>query len=150
MQVRKILIAGVLGGFLLLVVMLTAAEATAAILPHDILDIPGMRPVTDPVSFLLFLCPLVLAVAGAILYDVLSPALPGDVMRKGVVFALLLFVISTIPGLYGIWSSMYYPPGFYLSNILWGIIGFPLFGLLCARIWRREGITGLKDEAAWI
>ena len=61
--------------------MLTAAEAAAAVLPYDILDIPGRHPVTDLVSNLFFLYPFVLAFAVAILYDVLSPALPGDVVR---------------------------------------------------------------------
>lgn len=150
MHIRKILIAGVLGGFLLLVVMLIAGEVAAAILPYDILDIPGMRPVSDPVSFLFFLYPFVLAFAGAILYAVLSPALPGGMMRKGVVFGLLLFVISTIPGLFVIWSSMYYPAGFYLSNALWGIIGFPLFGIVCARVWGSDSLGSLKREAAGI
>ena len=45
---------------------------------------------------------------------------------------------------------MHYPPGFYLSNIISGFIGFPLFGILCARIWGQGGLQGLKREAAGI
>jgi len=30
---------------------------------------------------------------------------------------------------------MTYPAGFYLGNILFGIVGFPLLGILFARIW---------------
>jgi len=41
---------------------------------------------------------------------------------------------------------MYYPAGFYLSNILNGIIGFPLFGILCVVIWGKEGVEALKKE----
>lgn len=148
MHIRKILLAGVLGGLLLLVVMLVAGAAATAILPYNIFDIPGMRPATDRVSVLFFCYPFVLALSGAILYDVLSPALSGDVVRKGAVFGFLLFVISTIPGLFVIWSSMYYPAGFYLENALSGIIGFPLFGMLCVRIWGSNGLSGLKKEAA--
>ncbi len=151
MHIKKILLAGALGGLLLLVVILIAGEVAAAILPYDIYGIPGMRPVSDPVSVLFFVYPFVLAVAGAVLYDVFSPALSGGVVRKGAVFGLLLFVISTIPGLFVIWSSMYYPAGFYLSNALSGIIGFPLFGILCARIWGgNDGLARLKKEAGKI
>jgi hypothetical protein len=107
-----------------------------------------MRPVTDPLSVLFFLYPFVLAFTGAVLFDFVSPALSGDMVRKGTLFGLLLIVISTIPNLFVIWSSMYYPAGFYLSNILSGIIGFPLFGILCAWIWGNEGLRGLKREAA--
>jgi hypothetical protein len=42
---------------------------------------------------------------------------------------------------------MNYPVGFYISNILAGLIGFPLFGMLCASIWRNGGIIALKREA---
>jgi len=45
---------------------------------------------------------------------------------------------------------MYYPAGFYLSNIFSGFIGFPLFGILCARMWGQGGLQGLKREAAGI
>jgi hypothetical protein len=148
MHFRKILTAGVVGGILFLVVTLIAGAIGTAILPYDILDIPGMRPVTDPVSVLFFLYPFVLACAGAVLFDFVSPALPGDLVRRGILFGLLLIVISTIPNLFVIWSSMNYPAGFYLSNILSGIIGFPLFGILCARIWGNENLQRLKREAA--
>jgi len=34
-----------------------------------------------------------------------------------------------------IYSSMNYPIGFYIGNLLVGIIGFPAVGMLYARIW---------------
>ena len=150
MHVMKILMAGVLGGLLLLVVTLAAGAVVTVILPYDIFDLPGMRPVTDPVAVLFFFSPFVLAGAAAVLYDVIDPVLPGRTVRKGFVYGLLLVVIVTIPNQFVIWSSMYYPSGFYLSNILSGIVGFPLFGMLCARIWRQGGLQGLRHEAAGI
>lgn len=150
MHIRNILLAGVLGGLLLLVVMLFSGAVATAILPYTIFDIPGMRPATDPVYVLFFLYPFVLAFAGAVLYDLLSPALSGGRVIKGLVFGLLLFLISTVPGIFVIWSSMYYPAGFYLENTLSGIIGFPLFGILCTGIWRSDGLMELKKEASGI
>jgi hypothetical protein len=34
-----------------------------------------------------------------------------------------------------IYSSMVYPAGFYIGNILFGVVGFPALGMLYARIW---------------
>jgi len=150
MQIRKIILAGVLGGLILLVVTIVSDAVAGVILPYNIFDIPGMRPVTDPVAALFFLYPFVVAIAAAILYDIIDPVLPGKTVQKGIAYGLLLVVIVTIPNQYIIWSSMYYPMGFYLSNILSGIVGFPFFGILCARIWGQGGLQGLKREAAGI
>jgi hypothetical protein len=150
MQIRKIILTGALGGLILLVVTIISGAVAGVILPYNIFDIPGMRPVTDPVAVLFFFYPFVVAVAAAILYDIIDPVLPGTTVRKGITYGLLLVVIVTIPNQYIIWSSMYYPMGFYLSNILSGIIGFPFFGILCARIWGQGGLQRLKREAAGI
>lgn len=150
MQIRKVILAGALGGLLILVVTMVSGAVAGAILPYTIFDIPGMRPVTDPVSVLFFFYPFVLAVAGAILFDIIDTVLPGRTVRKGITYGLLLVVIVTIPNQFVIWSSMYYPAGFYLSNILTGIVGFPLFGILCAGIWGQGGVQELKREAAGI
>jgi len=150
MQIRKIIMAGALGGLMLLAVTIVAGVIAGAILPYNIFDIPGMRPMTDPVGALFFLYPFFIAVTAAILYDIIDPVLTGKTVRKGIMYGLLLVLIVTIPNQFVIWSSMYYPAGFYLSNIFSGIIGFPLFGILCARIWGQGGLQGLKREAAGI
>jgi hypothetical protein len=32
---------------------------------------------------------------------------------------------------------MIYPPGFYIGNLIFGIVGFPALGVLYTRIWAR-------------
>ncbi len=150
MQPKKILIAGVLGGFILLITSLLGGFVANALIPYNIFEIPGMRPMTDPIAALFFLYPFVLAFAGAILFDFMHMVLKGEKVRKGVVFGLLLIILVTIPNQFVIWSSMYYPAGFYLSGILNGIIGFPLFGILCATLWEKEGVERLKKEYSTI
>jgi len=146
MHPKKIIIAGIFGGFLLLVINFLCGFIANALLPYTIFEIPGMRPMTDPFAALFFLYPFVLAFTAGILYDFIHPVLRGDSARNGVVFGLLLFIVVTIPNQFVIWSSMYYPAGFYLSSILYGIIGFPLFGILCVVIWGKEGVEALKKE----
>jgi hypothetical protein len=150
MQVKPILTAGFAGGLLLLVIMLLSGALANVVLPYTIFDIPGMRPADDPVSILFFLYPFVIAFAAAILFDFLNPALHGGVGRRGLIFGMLLFIIVTIPNQFVIYASMYYPPGFYLSSVITGLIGYPIFGMLCARIWRTYGIEELKSEARGI
>jgi hypothetical protein len=147
MQVKKILTAGIAGGFLLFVIMILSGAVANVILPYNIFDIPGMRPADDPVSILFYLYPFVIAFAAAILFDFLNPALKGGVGRRGLLFGILLIMLIMIPSQFVIYASMYYPQGFYLSSLLNGLIGYPLFGILCARIWERRGIEELKSEA---
>jgi hypothetical protein len=150
MQVKKILMAGIGGGLLLLVLMILSGAVANIFLPYNIFEIPGMRTADDPVSILFFLYPFVIAFAGAILFNFLDPALKGSVGRRGLIFGLLLFILVTIPNQFVIYTSMYYPSGFYLSGILNGLIGYPLFGILCARIWKTNGIEELKSEVRGI
>jgi len=150
MQVQKILMAGIGGGLLLLVLMILSGAVANLFLPYNIFEIPGMRTADDPVSILFFLYPFVIAFAGAILFNFLNPALKGGVGRRGLILGMLLLILVTIPNQFVIYTSMYYPPGFYLSGILNGLIGFPLFGILCARIWKTSGIEELKSEVRGI
>jgi hypothetical protein len=150
MKVKKILTAGIAGGFLLFVITILSGAVANVFLPYNIFDIPGMRPADDPVSVLFFLYPFVISFAASILFNFLDPALKGGVGGRGLLFGMLLIILVTIPNQFVIYASMYYPPGFYLSSILNGLIGYPLFGILCAWIWKTRGIEELKREARGI
>lgn len=150
MQAKKILTAAIAGGFLLFVTMILSGTVANVFLPYNIFDIPGMRSADDPVSILFFLYPFVIAFAASILFNFLDPALKGGVGRRGLLFGMLLIILVTIPNQFVIYASMYYPPGFYLSSLLNGLIGYPLFGILCAWIWKTSGIEELKREARGI
>jgi hypothetical protein len=150
MHLKKIILAVILGGILLTASSMIFGVAAAALLPYNIFDIPGMRPVTDPVALLFFLYPFVIAFVSAILYDLLHPVLRGGTVRKGVVFGYLLFILIVIPNQFVIYSSMQYPAGFYLSAILNGMIGYPLFGVLCAWLWLGVSHPDFRKEASSI
>jgi len=77
MHPKKIVITGVLGGFLLLVTSFLCGVIANVLLPYNIFEIPGMRPMTDPVATLFFLYPFVLAFTAAILYDFIHGSLGG-------------------------------------------------------------------------
>jgi hypothetical protein len=150
MQIKKILKAGIAGGILLSVIMIFTGFVANAFAPYNIFDIPGMRPAADPITVFFFLYPFVISFASAILFDFLNPVLKGGLVRRGVVFGILLIILITVPNQFVIYTSMYYPAGFYLSGILNGLIGFPLFGMLCAWIFGGSGLEELKNEAGRI
>jgi hypothetical protein len=58
---------------------------------------------------------------------------------RGMLFGVLLLIVNTIPTLFVIYTSMSYPAGFYLANIIAGGVGYPLLGILYAYIWDRVG-----------
>jgi hypothetical protein len=146
----KIVLAGILGGIFLAATSTIFDAADAALLPYNIFDIPGMRPVTDPVSFLYFLSPFVPAFVPAILTDLLTLSSRWKTVRKGVTFGFLLFLLIAIPDLFSISSLMYFPAGFILAAILNGIIGYPPFGVLCALLWRGSSHPDFRKEASAI
>jgi hypothetical protein len=137
---KKVLIAGIAGGILLFIAQFAFSALANSIAPYDIFAIGGMRQMKDPLMNLFYAYPFVLSFASAIVFDRVKGALGGSCPGcTGLTFGLILILLVTVPGMFVIYSSMEYPAGFYLGNILFGVIGFPALGLLYARIW---GVSG--------
>jgi hypothetical protein len=132
---RFVLLAGLAGGVWIFLATFLLGEIAALISPYTILDLAGMRSVDDPVMILFFAYPFVLSFAAAFVFSLVNPALRGNTVRRGLMFGGILILISTIPSTYIILSSMDYPAGFYLANILTGVIGLPVLGILFSRLW---------------
>jgi len=97
-----------------------------------------VRDPTDPILTLYFAYPFLLALLSSIVFDIVERALEGTILQRGMRFGLILVLLITFPSLFVIFSSMDYPPGFYIANFLTGVIGFPLLGCLYAWIWARD------------
>jgi hypothetical protein len=140
MDWKKILIGGIAGGILLLIAQLAFSWIGNAIAPYDVFAIGGMRARDDPVNLLFFAYPFVLSFASAVVFDRVKGALGGEgcgccCSGAGFAFGLILILLVTVPSMFVIYSSMVYPAGFYIGNILFGVVGFPALGMLYARIW---------------
>jgi len=138
MHVKPIGIATVAGGIILLVVSFIADAIAQLVTPYDIFTIGGMRAMDDPIMLLFFLYPFIFALIAAVVFDLIQPALTGDVRHRGLLYGVILFIIVIIPNMWVIFSSMTYPTGFYISNILTGLIAYPLMGILYAMIWEKH------------
>jgi hypothetical protein len=135
MNIKNIVLAGFSGGVVLLISMFIFGEIANAIFPYDIATLGGMRAMNDPVMGLFFLYPFVLSFVAAILFDIIKDSLKGTTLFKGLMFGLMFFMLQTIPSMFVIFISMSYPTGFHLSSFLNGIIGFPVIGILFAKLW---------------
>lgn len=136
MDWKKVLIAGIAGGILLLIAELAFSALVNIIAPYDVFAIGGMRARDDPLMALWFAYPFILAFTSALVFDRVKGSLGGSCCGcAGLSFGLILFLLVTLPTMFVIYSSMTYPPGFYLENLLMGLIGFPALGMLYARIW---------------
>ena len=137
MNAKNITVAGIAGGILLLVAMVVFGKIANAISPYDMASLPGMRTMQDPLMLLFFLYPFVLAFIAAILFDMIRGSLHGTMWHKAITFGGLLFLLETIPSAFVIFSTMTYPPGFFISSFLNGVIAFPLLGLLFVNVWKE-------------
>lgn len=136
-NIKGIVTGGIVGGILLEIAMLASSALAAAVLPYDVLAIGGMRAVDDPVMALFFTWPFVFSFAAAVVFERVQGAFDGSAAWRGVRYGTVLFLLYTIPNLFVVYTSMDYPAGFYLANLLFGIVGFPLLGVLLVRLAER-------------
>jgi len=76
----------------------------------------------------------------ALVFDLIQKSLSGDAGHRGMLFGGILFLLIIIPNMLVIFSSMTYPLGFYLSNILTGLIAYPLIGFVFVKIWESHSL----------
>jgi hypothetical protein len=137
MRLKNILAGGIAGGFVLLVLVTIFSELSVLVAPYNIATLGGMRAMDDPVMMLYFLYPFVFAFAAAFVFDIVQGSLTGkNRTQKGVFYGGLLFIVVTIPSVFVMASSMTYPIGFYVAQVLEGIIGYPVLGAIFAWLWK--------------
>ncbi|PWR72669.1 hypothetical protein [Methanospirillum lacunae] len=135
---RSLMTAGFAGGFILLIISFVADFATQFVTPYSIFEVPGMRSISDPVMMLYFVYPFIFAFIAAIIWQIIRGSLPENQKSAAWQFAGILFILVIVPNIWVMYTSMLYPTGFYISNILTGVIGYPAIGYLNARFNRGK------------
>ena len=134
MNGKNIVIAGIAGGIVMLILMIISGFLVNLVLPADLSQYAGMRPMSDPVMNLFYLYPFVIGLATALVFDIVRNSLNGSAIRKGLVFGGILLAVMTVPSLYVMYTSMTWPPDFYVSTAIWEIVSFPVIGVLYAKV----------------
>jgi hypothetical protein len=133
MDAKKIIISGVVAGIAMFIGMIIINTLTQFVMPYDIMTIGGMRAIEDPLMMLFFLSPWVYAFTMAILYSFVGGSFKGTFMQKGRTFGLLMFLVITIPSFFIVYTSMTYPNGFYLDQVVGGLVEMLLGGIVIAK-----------------
>lgn len=136
MNGKNIFTAGLAGGIVMLILMVISGFLVNLVLPADLSQYAGMRPMNDPVMNFFYLYPFIIAFATAFVFDIVRGCLNGSAIQKGLTFAGILFAVMTVPSMYVMYTSMTWPPDFYVSTAIWEILSFPLIGVLYTKVWK--------------
>lgn len=134
MNLGKVLIGGLLGGIVIFVVWMVVSVVVQAVAPYDVLKLGGMRAKDDPVMLLFFMHPWVISFAMAILYDNVGKAVEGGCIGKGLKFGLLSWLMTSIPSVFIVFTSMNYPLAFTAASLLGSFFYMLAAGVTTARI----------------
>ncbi len=130
MDLKKVLISGLLAGLVMAVVGMLASRIFGVLFPQLNLEYENaflFRPWSDPLMLLYFLCPFVLSMALAWIWDKTKVIVAGaGWAEKGVKFALAYWLVS-LSGMLISYSS--FPISFFMV-LSWTIVG--LLQAICA------------------
>ena len=134
MNIKKILIAGILAGIVIEIIALIIGTIVQAIWPFNIFEFGGMRAMNDPIMLLFFLQPWVISFAMAIVYSYVGKATDGNVIWKGKKFGLLVWLVSSVPSVFVVYVSMNYPIGFTINQVVGSFFYMIGAGITVARV----------------
>jgi hypothetical protein len=131
---RRIIISALGAGIVVLALSTMTSTVTQSLFDYNVLALPGMRSVNDPVSILFFLFPFVVGAAMAVLYYFTKNSFTGTTIRKGVVLGLLGWGVYGIPSAFIVFSSMDYPIGFTMNSVIGSLVYMLGAGITITRL----------------
>ena len=134
MNVKGVLVSGVVGGVVIFVVWLIVGILVQVTGLYNVMSLGGMRAVNDPIMLLFFLHPWIISFAISIVYSQLGKALEGTVVRRGVNFGLLMWITLSIPSAFIVYTSMNYPASFAVVSVVGSLVYMIAAGIATARI----------------
>jgi len=132
MDFKKFVLAGILGGIIITILMMVVGTVMEMLFGYSAVALDGMRAMNDPIMMLFFLYGFVIAFTMAFVYPFIN--LQGNWKKKGTHFGLLCFVLAGIPSIWVVWTSMNYPIGFTVYQIIGGIIYYAIGGMIITKL----------------
>jgi hypothetical protein len=136
MDYKKFLIAVILSGLIYLIASNALNLITQAIMPFDWATIGGMRAMNDPLLAAMFLYGFVASIGAIVLFERIT--LKGDLVNKGAKFGAIMWLATSVPSAFIIYTTMVYPMGFYLNSLIFGLITWMLMGIGIAWVYKQE------------
>ena len=103
------------------------------------LMMPDMGPppaIFYAISISVSLC---LALLYSAVYGILQKAIPGTGLRRGINYGILLFLISSLPAMLGMWMLINLPAKFFIAGLAFGLIHYLVGGVIIAWVFQRFG-----------
>ena len=134
MKWKQVVVGGILSGIVIIIIDLIFSWFTQKIWEYNVLELPGMRTIEDPVAMLFFIYPWVLGFTLSIVYSELGNALDGNKNSKGLKFGFLMWIAVGVTSAFLVFSSMDYPLGFTVNSVVSSLIYIPLSGIVISKI----------------
>lgn len=132
MDIKKTIIAGIVAGIVIEIVSLISDFLVQVVWPYNVLELGGMRAMNDPILMLFFLHPWILGLALAIIYPHIK--LTGNYIQKGKKFGLLMWLVSSLPSAFIVYTSMNYPLGFIVNSVVGSFLYMLAAGIAIAKL----------------
>lgn len=72
-------------------------------------------------------------------YGILQNGIPGTGLRRGLNYGILLFLISSLPSILGMWMLINLPVKFFIASLAFGIVHYLVGGVIIAWAFQRFG-----------
>ena len=90
MKWKQFILGGIIAGILIEIISYAFSWLTQSITNYNVLELPGMRPITDPISVLYFVYPWVLGFALSFAFPYFQKSFEGTSIVIGLKFGLLM------------------------------------------------------------
>ena len=134
MNLKKVLVSGVAAGIVMMVVSLIANFVIQLFWTYDILSLPGIRGMNDPLMMLFLVYPLILGIIMAAVYQAVQPLLKQDWVKNGQQFGVMIWLLVGFTSGLMVVSSMNYPFGFYVDAFISSFIYLLAGSLVIAKL----------------
>jgi len=134
MNYKKILISGLVAGFVILAVEFFLGYVLSA----DYAATPQIwKPMTSSWYYQIFALDFIEGIIYAAAFSVVHSSIPGKGWRKGQNFGLLVWIVATIPGMLMTYFTMAVPDSIILSWTLGGLISIVFAGIAISLVQNR-------------
>ena len=134
MKGKQILFGGILSGVTFFIVGYIFSWITQTIWQYNVLELGGMRSINDPISISYFAYPWVLGITLSYAYSYFDKSIEGDVIKKGLKFGLLMWLVISFTSAFLVFSSMNYPIGFTVDSVIGSLLYMIVGGIVIAKI----------------
>lgn len=135
---KKILLPGLAAGLVMLVVAMVFGMLLNMVFPSLAAEYetPNLfRPWSDPIMMLYFLHPFILGVLLAWAWDKVKTVLQEPLFwKRGAMFGIGFWAISSIPGMFMTYSSFYLSLGLVFSWLISGLLQAVFAGIVYAKM----------------